>query len=150
MTERQYADPSALRQAVTDRLRQRAREQQTQLADLQRQFAYDRLLARVFSAEPETWVLKGAAALLARLGGSARHTLDVDLYRPAGRLEEAEAALRAAASMDPGDFFRFTLEPGRRIAEGRVTLRVPVTAFLGATEFARFHVEPRGRYDRRA
>ena len=141
MTQRPYAEPSALRHAVTDRLRQRAREQQTQLADLQRQFAYDRLLARVFSAEPEAWVLKGAAALLARLGGSARHTLDVDLYRPAGRLEDAEAALRAAASLDLGDFFRFTLEPGRRIADGRVTLRVPVTAYLGVTEFARFHVD---------
>jgi hypothetical protein len=142
MTERRYADPGALRKAIADRLRPLARGRPgVQLADLQRQFAYDRLLARVFSAGPETWVLKGAAALLARLGGAARHTLDLDLYRPAGRLDEAESALRAAASLDLGDFFRFTLEPGRRITEGRVTLRVPVTAYLGATEFARFHVD---------
>ncbi len=142
MSEGRYADPAALRRAIADRLRQFAHERPgTQLSDLQRQFAYDRLLARVFGAEPEAWVLKGAAALLARLGGSARHTLDVDLYRPDARLDEAEAALRAAASVDIGDFFRFALDPGRRIAEGRATLRIPVTAFLGATVFARFHVD---------
>lgn len=142
MSERRYADPAALRQAIADRLRQLARERPgAQLSDLQRQFAYDRLLARVFSAEPNAWVLKGATALLARLEGSARHTLDIDLYRLGARLDEAEVALRAAASADLGDYFRFTLEPGRRIAEGRPTLRVSVTAFLGATEFARFHVD---------
>ncbi len=71
------------------------------LCDLRRQFAYDRLLARVFSREPEAWVLKGATALLARLEGSARHTLDIDLYRLGARLDEAEVALRAAASARP-------------------------------------------------
>ncbi len=142
MTDRHYSDPAALRQALTDRLRQLARDRPgAQLSDLQRQFAYDRLLARVFSAEPEAWVLKGATALLARLEGSARHTLDVDLYRRGARLDEAEVALRVAASADLSDYFRFTLEPGRRIAEGRATLRVPITAYLGATEFARFHVD---------
>jgi hypothetical protein len=142
VSERRYADPAALRQAIADRLRQLARDRPgAQLSDLQRQFAYDRLLARVFSAEPRAWVLKGATALLARLGGSARHTLDVDLYRRESGLDEAEAALRAVASADLRDYFRFTLEPGRRIAEGRTTLRVPVTAYLGATTFARFHVD---------
>lgn len=142
MSQPRYDDPAALRQAITDRLRQLARGQPgTQLSDLQRQFAYDRLLARVFCTEPEAWVLKGATALLARLHGSARHTLDIDLYRSEARLDEAEAALRAVASADLGDSFRFTLEPGRRVAEGRATLRVPITAFLGATQFARFHVD---------
>lgn len=142
MSEPRYADPGALRQAIADRLRQVARDRPgAQLGDLQRQFAYDRLLVRVFSTEPEAWVLKGATALLARLHGSARHTLDIDLYRRGGGLDRAEAALRAAASGDLGDYFRFTLEPGRRIAEGRATMRVPVTAYLGATVFARFHVD---------
>jgi hypothetical protein len=142
MTERRYADPAALRQAITDRLRQLARQRDgAQLADLLRQFAYDRLLSRIFASEPEAWVVKGATALLARLSGSARHTVDVDLYRRDGGLEEAESALRAAASIDLGDFFRFALSPGRRIAQGRATLRVPVIAYLGATEFDRFHVD---------
>jgi Nucleotidyl transferase AbiEii toxin, Type IV TA system len=142
MTDRRYADPSALRQAISDRLRQLARQRPgAQLADLQRQFAYDRLLCRVFVSEPEAWVVKGATALLARLGGSARHTVDLDLYRRDAGLEEAEVALRAAASLDLDDFFRFALSPGRRVAQGRASLRVPVIVYLGATEFARFHVD---------
>jgi hypothetical protein len=117
VNEPRYVDPGALRQAIADRLRHLARGRpEAQLSDLQRQFAYDRLLARVFSTEPEAWVLKGATALLARLHGSARHTLDIDLYRPGAGLDRAEDALRAAASTDLGDYFRFTLEPGRRLA----------------------------------
>jgi hypothetical protein len=142
VSEPRYADPGALRQAIADRLRQVARARPgAQLSDLQRQFAYDRLLARLFAAEPEAWVLKGATALLARLHGAARHTLDIDLYRRGAGLDRAEASLHVAASTDLGDYFRFTLEPGRHVAEGRATLRVPVTAYLGATVFARFHVD---------
>lgn len=141
MSEPRYADPAALRRAITDRVRSLARHQQTQLADLQRQFAYDRLLARLFLTEPDRWVLTGATALLARLHGAARHTVDVDLYRPGARLEEAEAALREAAATNLGDFFRLVLAPGRKVAEGRETLPIPVTAYLGATQFAAFHVD---------
>ncbi len=126
MSERRHADPSALRQALTD---------------LHRQVAYDRLLSRVFATKRERWVLKGATALLARLQGSARHTVDIDLYRRDANLDEAEVTLRAAAAVDLGDFFRFESSSTRRIAPGGTPLRVPVIAFLGATEFAHFHVD---------
>jgi len=143
MTERRYVDPAALRQAVNARLRVLVGEDpQLQLTDLQRQFAYDRFLTRVFVApDRERWVLKGAAALLARLHARARHTLDLDLYREESGLDEAEAALRAAAALDLGDFFRFTLSPGRPVTQTGVVRRVPVVAYLGATEFASFHVD---------
>src|SRR4051794_2765675 len=87
---------------------------------------------------------EGARAMLARLGPLARHTLDLDLYFQSGDLNEAEAALRVAASSDLGDFFRFELRPGAGLAPGwrrARARRVSVTAFLGVTEFARFHVE---------
>jgi hypothetical protein len=143
MTERRYVDPAALRQAVNARLRVLVGEDpQLQLTDLQRQFAYDRFLTRVFlGPDRERWVLKGAAALLARLHARARHTLDLDLYREESGLDEAEAALRAAAALDVGDFFRFTLSPGRPVTQTGVVRRVPVVAYLGATEFASFHVD---------
>jgi hypothetical protein len=69
MTERRFADPAALRQAINARLRVLVSDDpQLQLTDLQRQVAYDRFLTRVFLAPGcERWVLKGAAALLARL-----------------------------------------------------------------------------------
>ena len=143
MTESRYGDPAALRQAINARLRVLAREDpQLQLTDLQRQFAYDRFLTRVFLApDRERWVLKGAAALLARLHARARHTLDLDLYREKSGLDDAEAALRAAAALEVGDFFRFTLSPGRPVTQTGAVRRVPVVAFLGATEFASFHVD---------
>lgn len=136
-----YENPQALRQALADRLRPLAEESDMELSALLRQFAYDRLLCRVFSTDPERWVLKGATAMLARLEGRARHTLDVDLYRRDGSLADAERALREAAAVDLGDYFRFTLGAAKRMAQGADALRVPVVAFLGAAEFARFHVD---------
>jgi len=138
-----YATPVALRSAITDRLRALAAERPGRsVQDLLRQFAYDRLLYRVFSGpDSDRWVLKGATALLARLGGDARHTVDVDLYDRSGTLDEAELALRSAASRGVSDHFRFDLNPGRRIAQAGVAMRVKVIAFLGATEFARFNVD---------
>lgn len=97
-----------------------------QFTDLQRQFAYDRLLCRVFQTEPDRWVLKGATAMLARLEGKARHTIDVDFYSRSGGL---------------GDDFRFELGPGQAVAQGGRAVRIPVAAYVGVTEFARFHVD---------
>lgn len=136
-----YDNPQALRQALADRLRPLAEETGVELSALLRQFAYDRLLCRVFSIEPEQWVLKGATAMLARLEGQARHTLDVDLYRRNGSLVDAEQALGTAAAVDLGDYFRFTLGASRRITQGGDSARIGVVAILGATDFARFHID---------
>ena len=142
MPESVYATPQAMRQAIGDRLRQFTRTHPgTQLTDLQRQFAYDRLLSRVFTADHDRWVVKGATAMLARLGSIARHTRDIDLYREVGDLAEAEAALRTAAGLDLGDHFRFTLSPGGEVGEGQRALRIPADAYLGVTAFAKFHVD---------
>jgi Nucleotidyl transferase AbiEii toxin, Type IV TA system len=141
MSANPYGDPTAMRNAIADRLRPLARERGVELGSLQRQFAYDRFLSRVFRSEPDRWVLKGATAMLARLGADARHTRDVDLLSRAGDLRRAERALRAAASLDLDDYFAFTLSPGQRIAQGRGAVRVGVVAFLGLKEFANFHVD---------
>jgi hypothetical protein len=142
MNAPRYEDPQAMRQAINDRLRRLMNDTPgTQLADLQRQFAYDRLLSRVFHAREDRWVLKGGTAMLARLGGRARHTLDVDLYNQRDAMVEAERALRAAATLDLGDHFRFTLSPGQMIAEILSALRVPVDAYLGAARFTSFRVD---------
>lgn len=133
----------ALRAAVTARLKTAvATGHNRSLSELLRQFAYDRLLYRVFTSDDrERWVLKGATALLTRLLGQARHSVDIDLYDQSGTLDAAEAALREAAEREVGDHFRFVLAPGVRIAEGGVALRVNVIAFLGVTQFAQFNVD---------
>lgn len=59
MSTSRYDNPQALRQALADRLRPLAEEGGMELSALLRHFAYDRLLCRVFSTDPEGWVLKG-------------------------------------------------------------------------------------------
>lgn len=141
MTELRYASPQALRQAARDRLRVLSEQSGAALPDLQRQFAYDRLLARIFTDDPDRWVLKGAAAMLARLPAAARHSKDVDLYRTDGDLRDAEVALRRASAVDLNDHFRFELGPAQQLTQGARALRVPVVVYLGPTQFSRFHVD---------
>ena len=135
--------PEAMRASVTARLRTLASaDPRLALNDLLRQWVYDRLLARVFLGdEAERWVLKGAAALLVRLGPDTRHTRDIDLFNSSGDLAEAEDALRVAAAQDLGDFMRFEVGPSAPIGEVPGTRRLKITAFLGATEFASFPVD---------
>jgi hypothetical protein len=70
---RRYAGPQAFRRALTDRLRAAAVTGEWDLPQLQRQFAYDRLLARLYASD-EAWVVKGATALIAR-GIAVRSTM---------------------------------------------------------------------------
>ncbi|HYU65343.1 MAG TPA: hypothetical protein VEK09_01200 [Jatrophihabitantaceae bacterium] len=64
-----YETAAAFRNALKDRFQSiAASDHGFSLSELQRQFAYDRALARCFSgADADRWVLKGAGALLARL-----------------------------------------------------------------------------------
>jgi hypothetical protein len=133
-----YGSPTAFRQALTDKLRAKAREGPWALAQLQRQMAYDRLLARLYLTS-EGWIVKGAAALLAR-GIGVRATIDIDVYREAAR-EVAEAEVRAAAARDIGDWFSFEIGPARLSADGDAATRLPATAYIGTTVWASFHVD---------
>jgi hypothetical protein len=135
----QYATPAAFRRALTDRLRSIARPVgRWSLADLQRQFAYDRLLARMYRLDPE-WIVKGAIALLAR-EIAVRHTVDLDVYR-ADTTHRAEEDLRTAAATDVGDLFCFESDASVPLAGGVDGVRVHVTARVGTAEWARFPVD---------
>ena len=134
-----YATPNAFRAALKDHLRAHARPHGPwPLADLQRQFGYDRLLARLY-LHGSGWVVKGATALLAR-EIAVRHTIDLDIYRASSRTE-AEEDLRSAAAADLGDWFRFELAAGAPISEGQSGVRLGVLARIGTIEWARFHVD---------
>jgi hypothetical protein len=133
-----YGGPGAFRRALTDRLRALSQESQWTLAQLQRQFAYDRLLERLNLVD-DGWIVKGAAALLARDLG-VRATIDVDLYR-ARPSDVAEAELREAAARDIGDWFRFEVGAGRPTGDGDAGVRLPTTAYVGPTPWSTFHVD---------
>lgn len=136
---RPYATPQAMRRAVTDRLRNLAAPHSPwPLSQLQRQFAYDRLLARLY-AHDDRWILKGASALLARDIG-VRMTVDLDVYLEATR-DVAERAMRDAAAVDLGDWFSFELGPSLPVADGVAGVRIPATVSLGASVWTSFHVD---------
>ena len=63
-----YGSAAAFRTALRDRFAAIAKaDTRYSLDELQRQFAYDRALASLFTArDADSWVLKGAGALLAR------------------------------------------------------------------------------------
>ncbi len=142
--DRSYPTPRAFRQALTDKLKARAAAGRWSLQALQRQMAYDRLLERLYRVSDE-WILKGAAALLAR-DIAVRATVDIDLYRQAV-LDVAEEDVRNAAALDIGDWFRFEMGNARSAGDGGGR-RLPVTAFVGATPWCAFHVDITGE-DRR-
>ena len=134
----QYATPAAFRRALTDKLTALARESRWELPQLQRQFAYDRLLERLYLMD-DGWIVKGAVALLARDLG-VRASVDIDVYR-AKRVDAAEADLREAAARNIGDWFRFEIGPRGTIGEGITGVRLHVTAFVGETVWAQFRVD---------
>ncbi|MCX5055048.1 nucleotidyl transferase AbiEii/AbiGii toxin family protein [Streptomyces sp. NBC_00474] len=77
--------------------------------DLMKIFYFNRLAARVFTKEPDGWLIKGGQALLVRYRGAARLSQDIDLQstHPERSAEEARQLVIEAASMDLGDFLRY-------------------------------------------
>lgn len=139
MTQRgSYATPTAFRRALTDKLKEKVQTSRWTLPQLQRHVAYDRLLERLYLVD-EGWVVKGATALLARAIG-VRGTIDVDVYREDPH-EVAEPDLRAAAATDIGDWFRFELGASQSMQDADRGGRIPVTAYVGTTVWAQFHVD---------
>lgn len=136
-----YGTPAALRAALTERLKRLAASSLFTVTELYRQFAYDRLLTRVFTSDDaQRWILKGATALWARLD-TARHSKDIDLARQSTEdLDEAEAAFRTAAGRDVDDFLLFDVGPATPLV-GDKGRRFGVVAILGGRPFATFSVD---------
>lgn len=140
--ESHYSTPEAMSAALTDNLRRRASETGLDHAKMRRQFAYDRLLARVFAGKGD-WVLKGGTALLARVRDS-RHTLDIDLAWRTGDLTEAVTELRRAAAVDLKDHFRFRVDLSGAVESTRPGIsqaKLEVEAFVGARQFEKFSID---------
>jgi hypothetical protein len=137
-----YATPTAFRTALKERFGQIARtDRRYRLDELQRQFAYDRALARLFSSpEADHWVLKGAGALLARLT-AARHSKDLDVFLSVNDADDAVNALRTALQLNLGDHFTFDITRVAPLQEEAKGARVHVNARLGPTSFAGFHID---------
>jgi hypothetical protein len=113
-----YRTAKAFETALTARLKPIAKQLGITVTDARRQFAYDRLLARIFGGyDQQDWVLKGGGAMLAR-DRRARHTLDLDMLNKRHSLEAALSALRAAAERSSNDHLRFEVASVAVIAQG--------------------------------
>ena len=138
-----YHTAAALRTALEDHLRHRARDAGLPLDRLRKEIAHQRLLARLaVVAPPESWALKGGQALLARLGAAARATKDADATWRAN-LDHFGDVLEDAVDTDLGDGFRFEIRAARPMTaeteEGG--LRYPVLALLDGREFERLQLD---------
>ena len=100
-----YSTPAAFKQAVEQRLRDKAAGDGVELSRLRQLLVFDRFLARAFAVLGDRVVLKGGLVIELRLA-RARTTKDIDLRvlgEPAGILE----SLRDAGRLDLGDFLQF-------------------------------------------
>ncbi|MCP4967249.1 MAG: nucleotidyl transferase AbiEii/AbiGii toxin family protein [bacterium] len=135
-----YQSAEAFDAAIKDRIAAAAAESHHSIAQLRRQFAYDRLLARLFTTQPDAWVLKGGTGLLARLPDQARHSQDIDLYFQ-GQAALAATELITAAEHDLKDYFTFGVEQTASLTGANPGYRFKVVAYLGAKPFAQFGVD---------
>lgn len=152
MTEpRSYSTAGAFRRTLEERLKRASLTDQTDVNDLRRQVAFDRLLARLFRDKPVPWALKGGYAMELRLKIS-RSTVDIDLTLqsvPAGITESSgtnrlvREMLQSAAGNPLGDWFEYSI--GLPVMDLTAApyggARYPVEARMDARIFTRFHLD---------
>lgn len=142
-----YGTPQAFRMGLEQRLLTRSTETEVSLDRLRRRVLLERIVARLQSAEPGRWVLKGGMALEVRLRDDARLTKDIDL----GLRDDVTGALALherlidALAIDPdGDRFVFTPGSPQQLQEdggGHLTWRVKVAADLAGKPFGGVHLD---------
>lgn len=140
MTGFPYGTSTAFSTALTARIKAESKASAYNASQLRKQFAYDRLLARLFTDPAGGWILKGGISMIARVP-VARHTADVDIATTGRSIERALADLTAAASCDLGDFFNFRMDPPRSLVQGVEGVRVGVSTEIGHRFFERFGVD---------
>jgi Nucleotidyl transferase AbiEii toxin, Type IV TA system len=142
-----YDDASAFRQALEQRLKDRAGEDGARLVRDRKRVAFDRLLARLLAVANKQWLLKGGFALDLRLTARARSTKDIDIEWRASE-EELLDALLDAASHDAGDFFAFAVERAG-VPEDQLggSHRFRITASLAGRPFETFLLDVGFRAD---
>ncbi|MEV0493671.1 MULTISPECIES: nucleotidyl transferase AbiEii/AbiGii toxin family protein [Streptomyces] len=136
-----YNSPAAFERALKERAKTIAKTQGGAASAVMRGFFFQRLTARVFTEDPDGWLLKGGQALLVRYPARARLSKDIDLQRLEGDPSEALAALLKAATTDLGDHLNFVprqLKPHGNNAEG---VNQPFDVLIGTRKVDTIHVD---------
>lgn len=139
-----YATAQGFRAALERHLGNMARERGIPGDVLYKRVVLDRFLARLVRLPGDSWRLKGALALVYRLGGGGRFTRDLDIVHHSGE-EQAFDDLRAAVDMDLGDYFSFAIEREGELTHHEVGeaggMRYLVVAYLTGREFQRTKID---------
>lgn len=151
MKSKKYQTASALLTALSERLKQKAKNEGIDIQRLRRQVAFDRFLIRLFSKEPSPWILKGGHAMELRMN-IARATKDIDLALKDMALTSKDSniqntmilkELRTLSAIDLNDFFIFQIEDAIMNLEAPLYggARFPVVALMDGRIFTRFHLD---------
>lgn len=139
-----YGTAQGFRAALERQLGNMARERGIPGDVLYKRVVLDRFLASLVRLPGDNWRLKGALALVYRLGGGGRFTRDLDIVHHSGE-EQAFDDLRAAVDMDLGDYFSFAIEREGELTHHEVGeaggMRYLVVAYLGGREFQRIKID---------
>jgi predicted nucleotidyltransferase component of viral defense system len=136
-----YQSGSAFRRALEERLRSLSLQTGVPLVRLRKTVAFERFLARLFQAFPDTWMLKGGLALQLHLGSQTRTTKDVDLLT-VDASENVYAGLQQVGRLDLGDYFSFTIaRSSERQPQKAGGTRYAVQSLLDDRTFERFHLD---------
>lgn len=146
-----YQTAAAFRVALERRLRDESVATGIRLDRFRRQVMVECFLARVETADPGRWVLKGAVALEVRLGPGARATRDVDLGLRSDVTGDGFDALVdrlvGILAIETDDFFVFRVRDVRRLAIASFgdVARARIAVQLAGREFGGFQVDIAGR-----
>lgn len=136
-----YTSGSAFRQALETRLKAVQSSKNIPLVRLRKQVAFERLMARLQTQQPDTWILKGGLAMQLRLGLQSRVTKDIDLLN-LERETNVFDSLAAAALLELDDWFKF--EVGQTTEEPEDDFggyRYQIVCLLDGRVFEQFHVD---------
>jgi len=136
-----YTSGHAFRQALEDRLKNIHHVKNIPLVRLRKQVAFERFLARLLTAQPDTWILKGGLAMQLRLRVQSRTTKDIDLHNKELSTNIFDSIVEAAF-LDLDDWFTFevgqTEETPQDIFGGH---RYNVQCRLDGRVFEAFHAD---------
>lgn len=136
-----YQSGGAFRRALEDKLRTQSLRSGIALVRLRKMVTFDRLLARLMLAQPDSWVLKGGLALQLRLGDRARMTKDIDVLLVT-RQQDIHQHLVSAALLDTGDWFQIEVaQPAPGLTDHFGGLRFQLQSILDGRLFEKFHMD---------
>lgn len=132
-----YKTPGAYKQALTNRIKERAKQRSMVFNRYQQLVIFDRFFDRIYTSCGDSVILKGGYVMELRLN-RARTTKDID-FRGMGDVEQLLSSIRRAVSQVGPDFMSFEVHDdtsilgGEQIAyEGR---RIRVQAMLAGKVF---------------